>query len=275
MKINFRSFVFILTLFNLILLPKLNALDGPPLSAYKSVIISMDLQDASLKDILKLLSIQAGLNFIASEGVQDRKMTLYMDKVPLQEAMDKIFKANNLSYDLDPESSVFIVNDWGKPTTQTVTKVFYLKYATVSSSSLKEEMKNNISSSGTTSSSSSSDSTEGGKWKVAEESGITEVVKKLLSKDGSMVEDYRTNSLTVTDVPSKMAIITQAITSLDVPIPAVLLEVEMLDVSKSVVDTIGFKYGQTPLTVSVTGATASLGFPYHGWSKVFNGGDGQ
>ncbi|MFA5177369.1 MAG: type II and III secretion system protein, partial [Candidatus Omnitrophota bacterium] len=42
-----------------------------------------------------------------------------------------------------------------------------------------------------------------------------------------------------------------------------------------VVDTIGFKYGQTPLTVSVTGATASLGFPYHGWSKVFNGGDGQ
>ncbi|MDD5027082.1 MAG: hypothetical protein PHV58_01115, partial [Candidatus Omnitrophica bacterium] len=101
MKINFRSFVFIFALFNLTLIPKLSALEGPPLSAYKNISISMDLQDASLKDILKLLSIQSGLNFIASEAVQDRKMTLYMDQVPLQEAMDKIFKANNLSYDLD------------------------------------------------------------------------------------------------------------------------------------------------------------------------------
>ena len=77
--------------------------------------VSMDFQDAKLKDILKVFSIQSGLNFIASEGVQDRMITLYMDNVPIQEAMDKIFKANNLSYELDEETSIFIVKDWGKP----------------------------------------------------------------------------------------------------------------------------------------------------------------
>ena len=278
MKIHFRSFVFILVLSNLTLIPKLSALEKPSLSEYKGVLISMDLQDASLKDVLKLLSIQSGLNFIASEAVQERRMTLYMDKVPLQEAMDKIFKANNLSYELDQEASVFIVNDWGKPTTQTITKVFYLKYASVSSSQLKEEMKNYISSSNTsstTSSSSSSGSTDSGKWKMSPDSGITDVVKKLLTKDGSIIEDYRTNSLTITDIPSRMEVITQVIASLDIPIPEVMLEIEMLDVSKNVVDTIGFKFGQTPLSVAITGGTANLGFPFHSWGKAFGGGYGS
>ena len=141
---------------------------------------------------MKILSIQSSLNFVASEAVQDRRLTLYLDNVPLKEAMNKIFKANNLSYEMDKEANIFIVNDWGKPTTQTVTKVFYLKHATVSSSSLKEEMKNTISGTGsalsstggssTTTGSSSDDSSgdeEKGKWQVQEDAGITNVVKKL------------------------------------------------------------------------------------------------
>ncbi|MFA5096194.1 MAG: secretin N-terminal domain-containing protein [Candidatus Omnitrophota bacterium] len=290
MKIHSRSFAFIFVLFSLALIPKLGAAEYSALSGYGDAFISMDLQDASLKDVLKMLSIQSGLNFIASEGVQDRTVTLYLDKVPLEEAMNKIFKANNLSYDLDKEASIFIVNDWGRPTTQTVTRVFYLKHATVSSSSLKEEMKNNMSSTGTTGSSGtsggSSGSTSGstssagsgsdsGKWKVEEDTGITQVVKKLLSKDGSVIEDFRTNSLTVTDMPSRMEVISQVIASLDVPVPEVMLEVEILDVSKNVVDTIGFKFGQTPLSVAITGAQATAGFPFHSWGKAFSGGYGS
>lgn len=288
MKINFKLFVFIFALFNLVLSPRLNASEAPPLSAFNIPTISMDMQDASLKDVLKLLSIQSGLNFIASEAVQDRKVTLYMDKVPLNEAMDKIFKANNLTYDLDTEASIFIVNDWGKPTTQTLTRVFYLKHATVSSSSLREEMKNNMtgtvsssgSSSGTSSGGSSSGSSSGsgtdtGKWKVEENAGITQSIKKILSKDGSVIEDYRTNSLIVTDIPSKMEIVAQVIASLDVPVPEVMLEVEMLDVSKNVVDNLGFKFGQTPLSIAITGLQGSMGFPYHSWYSAFGPNPGS
>lgn len=227
-------------------------------------VISMDFKDASLKDVLKVLSIQSGMNFIASEAVQDRTLTLYMDKVSLKEAMDKIFSANNLTYDLDKSANIFLVKDWGKPMIETVTKVFYLKHATVSTSSLKEEMKSNIASTGTTSSGT------GGKWGVEDESGITKAVKKMLTPQiGTLIEDFRTNSLIVTDVPSRMPVIMQVIAALDVAVPEVMLEVEILDVSKNLVDAIGFKFGQTPFTVTLTGATVDLGLPFKSWSKMF------
>jgi type II secretory pathway component GspD/PulD (secretin) len=255
MKTLFKTglIIFLLSLF--LPLPKLAADAGLPLPDVEPE-ISMDFQDANLKDVLKIFSIQSGMNFLASEGVQDRKLTLYMDKVPLSQAMKKLFKANNLSYDLDKEAKIFIVKDWGKPTTETVTKVFYLKNATISASSLKEEMKNNLSGtsasftpgesdSGSTTSSSDSGGTDSGKWKVEDEAGITYAVKKLLSENGSVIEDYRTNSLVVTDTPGRMEVISQVIAALDVPVPQVLLEVEMLDVSKDMVDEIGVNWPTT------------------------------
>ncbi|MCX7661740.1 MAG: secretin and TonB N-terminal domain-containing protein, partial [Candidatus Omnitrophica bacterium] len=151
--------------------------------------ISMDFKDASLKDILKIFSIQSGLNFIASEAVQDRRITLYLENVPIKDAMDKIFKANNLTYELDPNSGIFIVKDWGPPKIETVTKVFILKYATVSTSSLKEEMGSLITeragvgataggttATGTATPETSEGTTRGsGKWSAVEETGITSV----------------------------------------------------------------------------------------------------
>jgi len=234
----------------------------------------MDLQDASLKDILKIFSMQSGLNFIASEAVQDRKITLYLDKVPLQEAMDKLFKANNLSYEMDKQANIILVKDWGKPQIETITKVFYLKYATVSTSSLKEEMNNQIgpnsltSATGTAGGATSTGAggvggtSSQGKWAEEEDSGITRAVKKILSEHGSVIEDFRTTSLVITEIPSRMPIIEKTIAALDVPVAQVMLEVEMLDVSKNLVDKIGFKFGQTPFTAVLTGASMGTMWPF-------------
>jgi type II secretory pathway component GspD/PulD (secretin) len=285
MKKIFKTAIVFAVFSLLVPLALLNAetLPIPGGPAPKEPMISLDFQDAGLKDVLKIFSIQSGLNFIASEGVQDRKLTLYMDSVPLSQAMDKIFKANNLSYDLDRDAGIFIVKDWGKVTTETITKVFYLKHATVSSSSLKSEMSNQLTSTdvsfstGSTSSSSSSSGSSGGTGKYGSEqdAGITKAIKKLLSKEGSIIEDFRTNSLVITDTPVRMAVITQVIAALDVPVPQVLLEVEMLDVSKNVVDKLGFSYGTSPFTAVLTGATAATGFPYGSWSKIFSPGQGS
>jgi len=257
--------VFILIVFFGLSLPELNAdSQSSLLDVETEPEISMDFQDASLRDILKVFSIQSGLNFIASEAVHDRKITLYLDKVPLQKAMDKLFKANNLSYELDKSSNIFIVKDWGKPQAETVTKVFYLKYATVSSSSLKEEMANQIKnesgfsvgggSGGTSGSSSGASGSGSGKWATEEDTGITKAVKKLLSSSGSVIEDFRTNSLIVTDTPMRLAVISQVIASLDVSVPQVLLEVEMLDVSKNTVDRLGVNWPTTLLQLTVPGS---------------------
>jgi len=276
MRKTFLTSVFIFLIVSISFIPYLNAQSQQPPDDSEPV-ISMDFQDASIKDILKIFSMQSGLNFIASEAVADRKVTLYLDKVPLSQAMEKIFSANNLSYELDKEANIFVVKDWGKMETETITKVFFLKHASVSSSSLKEEEAKNIvtSASSEDSSSSSSEDSSTGKWKIEDESGITYAIKKLLSASGSLIEDYRTNSLIVTDTPARMKVIAQVITSLDIEIPQIMLEVEMLDVSKNAIDKLGVKYGQSPLTAYIFGAAASTGFPYAGWTKIFNTGDGN
>ena len=230
--------------------------------------ISMDFQDANLKDVLKALSIQSGLNFVASQTVQDRKITLYMDKVPLRQAMDKIFIANNLSYEMDRDSNVFIVKDWGKQSIELVTKVFYLKYATVMTSSIKEEQSNLIRSTSqtTTTTSISGSSGESGKWKNDEDAGITLAVKKLLTPNnvGQVVEDFRTNSLIVTDTPRNMATIADVIAALDIPVQQVMLEIEMLDVSKNALEKLGVKWGDLNshmFVASFTGGSFDTSFP--------------
>lgn len=248
--IKLSAFIFVLYLF--IYLPRLNAGSVVPFMDMQPD-ISMDLQGADLKDILKIFSIQSGLNFIAAEGVQDKKITLYLDKVPIDKAMDKIFRANNLSYELDKDSGIFIVKDMGKVEVDKVTRVFYLKYASVSASPLTSEK----TSAGATAAS------------PTEDTGITGAIKKLLSEYGTIIEDYRTNSLIVSDIPTRMEVIAKAIASIDVSVPQVLIEVEMLDVSKNTVDAIGFKYGQTPFTAVLSGTTVDTGFPFHSWSKFF------
>jgi type II secretory pathway component GspD/PulD (secretin) len=257
MKKIFIAVIAIFFLMFAFFVSRLNAEDQPPaLATPPEITISMDFKDAGLKDILKVFSIQAGMNFIASEAVQERKITLYLDKVPLNEAMDKIFSANNLSYELDPKSNIFVVKEWGKMETETVTKVFHLRQATVSTSSLTAEIAKNIS---------------GG---AAPTNGITSAVKGLLSPVGSMIEDFRTNSIIVTDTPARMKVISQIIDSLDVAVPQVMLEVEMLDVSKDVVDKMGIKFGDTPFTAVITGASVATGFPYGDWSKTFDAARG-
>ena len=67
-------------------------------------------------------------------------------------------------------------------------------------------------------------------------------MKRLLSAYGSVIEDFRTNSLIVTGTPDRMAVVTDVIKSLDVPISQVMLEVEMLDVSKNSIDRMGIKW---------------------------------
>ncbi|MFA5155984.1 MAG: secretin N-terminal domain-containing protein [Candidatus Omnitrophota bacterium] len=245
MKNNLRLAAFIFAIVTGLFLPRLSAEEELPFPNPETV-ISMDFKDASLKDILKIFSIQSGLNFIANEGLQERKVTLYLDKVAVKEAIDKLFKANNLSYELDKQANIILVKDWGTAGVETVTRVFTLKYATVSSSTLVSEKASAL-------------GTEAGG-----SAGITVVIKSLLSGAGSVIEDPRTNSLIITDIPSKIVTIARAIAALDISVPQVMLEVEMLDVSKNTTDKLGIKFGQSPITLStsLTMATIATRFPF-------------
>ncbi|NQT28710.1 MAG: hypothetical protein HQ570_03845, partial [Candidatus Omnitrophica bacterium] len=102
--------------------------------------VSLDLEGARLVDVLKMLSQQINLNFISTEAVEERILTLYMEDVPLRQAMDVIFKANNLAYDYYLDSNIFIVKELGKPTLELKTKIYQLKYVRLKSSKMEAEV---------------------------------------------------------------------------------------------------------------------------------------
>jgi type IV pilus assembly protein PilQ len=246
------SFLFILCLFFVLLFfsPQISARVS---SDWKNIIfdqemsrISMDFKDADLKDVLKVFSQQAKLNFVASKEVEGRKITLYLQDVPVDEALEKILEANNLNYEKDDDSDIFIVKGVTEPEIATMTKVFYLKYARVSSSRLNSEIKDKFKGSG------------------AETSGagtndITGAITKILSANGRVVEDSRTNSLIVTDSPNRFPIIENTIARLDISIPQVMIEIEILDVNKNVLDQMGVKFSDTVL--QYTGPSRETVFP--------------
>src|SRR3990167_4038220 len=190
--------------------------------------ITLDLKDASLRDVLKMLSVQSGLNFISSEAVADRRITLFLDNVMLKAAMDKIFAVNNLTYELDRESSIFIVKDWGSPSLESDTRVYSLKYVRVSNSRLNQ---------GSSSSGGSAGSSSGG--------GLKDALGIVMSAQGKIIEDPATSSIIITDMPSKFPVIEKVIAELDVSVPQVMIEVEILDVDKSDVDKLGLKFSGT------------------------------
>ena len=223
--------------------------------------VSLDLENAQLVDVLKMLSQQINLNFISTEAVGARALTLYMEEVPLKEAMDVIFKANNLAYDYYPDSDIFVVKEMGKPTLELKTKIYQLKYARVGSSKMETEIASMLESSG-------------GESEEGEEEGIKGVIESILTEVGKVTEDPMTNSLIVVDVPVQFPLIDRVISELDAPSPKIMIEVEMMDVSKSHLDEMGFNFENGIIGGFATGmGSRETTFPWFGkWSGQGIGG---
>ncbi|MDD5618055.1 MAG: secretin N-terminal domain-containing protein [Candidatus Omnitrophica bacterium] len=205
--------------------------------------ISLDLENAPLLSVLKIFSQQSGLNFIASQEVAGRSVTLYLENVPVRDALNKILETYNLTYELDENSNIFVVRELvaGPEKDKTVTKVYTLKYARVNSSPLNKV---------------SSNSTAG--------SSLADALNNLLSPDGKISEDSRTNSLIITDLPERFARLEEMINKLDVPVPQVLIEAEIIDVKKTLTDQLGMQWAGSLYTLTLAGRTG-LAFPFQSW----------
>jgi len=216
--------------------------------------VSMDFTDAQMINVLKIFSQQSGLNFIASSEIANKTVNLYLEDVPVEEALERILSANNLTYEIKPESNIFVVKEVQVAPIQMMTRVYPLKFATVPSSKLYSTL-------------SSSDEESGGAAGLSPgsatgpASGILGAVESILTEDGSVVEDTRTNSLIVTDIPSQFPLIEQTIVRLDIRVPQILIEAELLDISKQTADLIGPKFGDTPITF--TGAQRDHVYPFN------------
>ncbi|MFA4991820.1 MAG: secretin N-terminal domain-containing protein [Candidatus Omnitrophota bacterium] len=195
------------------------SLSGKP-GAGSGNLISMDFQDANLKTVLKIFSQQSGLNFIASQNVQDRTVTIYFDNVKVEDALNYIMNANNLTYEQDPGTNIFIVKESGREAVETVTKIYELKYAQLTPPPAKDA------SSVTTKT----------------EAEIVTILQSVLSENGKITADKRSNSLIIKDVPSQFAMIENLLMRLDIRTPQVMIKVEVLETTTKLVEHLGINW---------------------------------
>ncbi len=62
--------------------------------------ITLWARDANLSEVLKVLSEKSGMNFVAGEGVHREKITIILEKTPLDEAINLLVRAAGLAYEI-------------------------------------------------------------------------------------------------------------------------------------------------------------------------------
>lgn len=196
--------------------------------------VSLDLEEARLVSVLKLLSQQTGLNFVSTEAVRGRRITAYLDEVPFKKAVEVLFKANNLTYEYYPDAKMFVVKELGEPQPERETRVYHLNYARVGSSRMQSEIDAILAEGGA--------GAERGAGTRGGATCIESIITSIVEGQGRVVGNSNTNSLIVTASPSLFPHIEQVIDSLDTPPLKVMIEVEVLDVSKDAVDRLGFRH---------------------------------
>lgn len=181
--------------------------------------ISMDFVNADLKDVLKIFCQQSGLNFIAGENVQLKPITLYLNNVSVDDALNSIITANGLIYERAKGSDIFIVRNTAEPEIRLDTKIYKLNHAFAEDKTIVgvDNAPQTI-------------------------KGVKETVKKLLTPKGDLSVDTRTNSLVVTDIPSRFELIEKSIKDLDSQLPQVLIEAKIVELGTDDLTQLGVKW---------------------------------
>jgi type II secretory pathway component GspD/PulD (secretin) len=91
--------------------------------------ITLTAKDASLSEILRVMADRSGMNFVAGEGVHREKITLILNKTPVDEAINLLVRAAGLSYEIIGNSVLIAEPEKLKEEVGLSSYVIELKYA--------------------------------------------------------------------------------------------------------------------------------------------------
>jgi type IV pilus secretin PilQ/predicted competence protein len=208
------------------------------------------------------------LNFVASQDVESRKVTVAMENVAPKDALEAIVTANGLAYSKKSDSNIFLVYPARSEQQVMETRVFHLKNARLSDSPLDIGGMATIGdlsalASATSSSSGGTSTTTSSTSPVDQDRGIDKLVAKLISPTGKIALDVRTNSLIVTDTAEVLDKIQKVLNEVDIPAPQVILDVHVVEVDKSLLSDQGVDWGGTNGALgTLTGGSRTTAFPF-------------
>jgi type IV pilus assembly protein PilQ len=203
--------------------------------------INLNVVNADIRDILNYITEQYGVNFVIDSSVGAVPVTVNVQEVPWNVALDAVLKANRLGVEangnilrvattevLAKESETQkILNDSRLDASPLVTEFIRLNYARASGTLAQAAGSTGAFSGGATNLSFSGgaggDATGG-----SGDQGLLPIISRRLSRRGSIEVDGRSNTLIVTDVKENIDAIRQLAVILDQPEPQVEIETRIV-----------------------------------------------
>jgi general secretion pathway protein D len=183
--------------------------------------VTLQLRDAPTKMVFEVLSRETGINFILDKDVKgDTKTTIFVTDVPVEQAIDLVLDQNQLARQILADNMVLIypnIASKQKDYEQQMVRTFYL-----TNSAPKD---------------------------------VESMLKTVLGAK-TMFIDERTNVVVLRDTPDAVHMAEKLVAAIDVAEPEVMLEVEVLEVSRSHLMDLGIQY---PGSVTFTANPAASG----------------
>ena len=208
--------------------------------------INLNVVNADIRDILNYITEQYGVNFVIDSSVGAVPVTVNVQDVPWNVALDAVLKANRLGIEssgnilrvattevLAKESETQkVINDSRLDASPLVTEFIRLNYARASGTLAQAAGSTGAFSGGATNLSFSGgaggDATGG-----SGDQGLLPIISRRLSRRGSIEVDGRSNTLIVTDVKENIEAIRQLTAILDQPEPQVEIETRIVIATKN------------------------------------------
>jgi len=189
-----------------------------PDKSYAGKKVDLDMMDANITDVLRLLAEISNINIIASDEVKGT-ISLRLKNVPWDQAFEIIMKTKNL--DSIQEGNVIRVAP--------ELKIRQEREAKLASKKAEEKLEDlelefvSIN------------------YAIAED--LTKQVKSVLSERGDVTTDKRTNTLVIKDIKKNIVAAKNVVSKLDTPVPQVLIEARIVEASSSFARDLGVQWG--------------------------------
>jgi type IV pilus assembly protein PilQ len=178
----------------------------------------VNLKDVDLKDFFRLVHEISGLNVVLDPDVHG-SLTIVLDDVPWDQALDIVLKNNNLSRQLD--GNVLRI-----ATVDTLRREAEGRHAQQEAEAMAVERV-----------------TVTRFLSYAHSKDVVATVKKFLSQRGDIVADDRTNAIIISDIPSTIPAVDRLIQQLDRKTQEVEIEARVISATRSFARDIGTQLG--------------------------------
>src|SRR6266496_925963 len=203
--------------------------------------INLNVVNADIRDILNYITEQYGINFVIDSSVGAVPVTVNVQDVPWNYALDAVLRANKLGAETNGNilriatsetlaretETQKLINDARLDNSPLVTEFIRLNYARASGTLAQAAGSTGGFAGGATNLSYSGgaggDATGG-----SGDQGVLPIIKRRLSRRGAIEVDGRSNTLIVTDVKENIEAIRQLVAILDQPEPQVEIETRIV-----------------------------------------------